>query len=82
MKQRIRFFCIYRGLKVKELIKELINYDMNQEIEIYCYTSIGDENDMVIYSNIVDKNGNIPCQVRKEITNVRLEKDGKIVAIS
>lgn len=69
-------------MTVKELIKELVKYDMNQKIEMCLYTSINDPEEMVIYDDLIDKNGNTPCQVRKEITLVSIEIDGKTVCIS
>lgn len=44
-------------MTVKELIRELLEYDMNQEIEICLYTSISDSEEMVIFKDIVDKKG-------------------------
>ncbi len=37
---------------------------------------------MVIYGDLMDKNGNTPIQVEKEITYVGLETDRKTVCIS
>ena len=69
-------------MTVKELIKELVNYDMNQEVRICLYTSINNPKEMVIYDDLIDKNGNAMCQVEKEITLVSIESDGKTVCIS
>lgn len=55
---------------------------MEQEVRICCYTSIGDDKEMVIYGDLMDKNGNTPIQVEKEITYVGLETDRKTVCIS
>ncbi len=69
-------------MTVRELIKELLCYNLNQEVEICCYSSVGDPKTMVIYDGLVDKNGNTPCQVNMEITHVSLLTDGKTVSIS
>lgn len=69
-------------MTVKELIRELVEYDMNQEIEICLYTSINDSEEMVIYKDIVDKKGNPVCQVCKKITGIGLERDKKTICIS
>ena len=69
-------------MTVKELIEKLKKYNMEQEVRICCYTSIGDDKEMVIYGDLMDKNGNTPIQVDKEITYVGLETDSKTVCIS
>lgn len=69
-------------MKVNELVKKLLEFDMYANIEICCYTSIGDPEEMVIYDDIMDKNGNAPCQVRKEISYIGLEIDKVTVCIS
>lgn len=69
-------------MTVKELIRELVEYDMNQEIEICLYTSVNDSEEMVVYKDVVDKKGNSVCQVRKKITYIGLERDKKTICIS
>lgn len=69
-------------MTVKELIRELVEYDMNHEIEICLYTSINDSEEMVIYKDIVDKKGNPVCRVCKKITGIGLERDKKTICIS
>lgn len=69
-------------MKIKELIRCLEKFDEDQEVEICCYTSVNDPDEMVVYVDLKDKNGNTPCQIRKSITHVGIETNGKIVAIS
>ena len=69
-------------MTIKQLITELNHFDPSLEVKICCYTSINDPEEMVIYHNLIDKNGNTSCQVRMGITNIGLETDGKTVAIS
>ncbi|MBQ9278374.1 MAG: hypothetical protein IJ224_07040 [Lachnospiraceae bacterium] len=69
-------------MTIKQLITELNHFDPSLEVKICCYTSINDPEEMVIYHNLIDKNGNTPCQIHKSITLLSLEKDGKTVAIS
>lgn len=77
-------FCARKNGKmtVKELIRELVEYDMNQEIEICLYTSVNNPEEMVIYKDVVDKNGNPLCQVSRKITYIGLERDKKTICIS
>lgn len=69
-------------MTIKQLITELKHFDPSMEVEICCYTSINDPEDMVIYHDLIDCNRNTPCQVRMGITHIGLETDGKTVAIS
>lgn len=69
-------------MTVKQMIKELQYYDPNAEVKICCYTPINDPDTMVIYDNIIDKNGNKLCQIHMDIINIGFEIDGKTVAIS
>ena len=68
-------------VSVRKLIVALLNFELDQEVEICCYTSIGDEDEMVIYEDLIDRKGNTPCQICKKIGDVGVERDGKTVAI-
>jgi hypothetical protein len=69
-------------MTVRKLINELIRFEPNQEVEICCYTSVNNPDEMTIYDGMVDKNGNNMCQIRKDIIHVGLETDGETVCIS
>ncbi len=68
-------------MTIKQMIKKLLEFNPEQEIRICCYTSINDPEEMVVFNSFVDKNGNTPCQICMDITNIGLETDGKTVCI-
>lgn len=66
---------------IRNLINALLNFEQHREIEICCYTAIARDGEMTIYEDLVDKDGNTPCEVRKKISGVSIERDGKTICI-